>query len=332
MLKPIAIRTMVAILFGFMLALQGCTWFQAAVVSDEKPASPLTLEQFITETNRRYVSPHASLNDWYGHLQLSDKGLHNNQQLDQLLKNKGLLISSHSLLAETHRAEGPRIEPRNNQGVLMPVLMLTRDGYLVPDVEQTEKLYRWLKDDASMDLKSLGASLKLYRAFVAAVVQNCPRPPNNPSPVCQFQSWIGWDKMKTLTNERVYEEKRFREQLKKWSDVKYLVWPQMSVYLNQSAVLMKYAPSSEPLVNLTFEQRKARLDSIKGNARIDFVPVIKSSPGMTRAWCQVKPLILDAEKAVGAKPADIETRLQLMQQGFSALRSFCGKAVTDFQL
>ena len=329
---PIAIRVVsIIIMLGSMVVLQGCAWFQNVADHEQKGQAPKSLEQLVSEINRRYASPHTSSRDWYGHM-LSLNGSYN-RPLGEQLKAKGLLIPPQSLLAEAHKLDDSRIASGHGQeGVLMPVLTLTRDGYLIPDIELTEQLYRWLKDDTSMNLKSLGASLKLYRAFVAAVVQNCPIPSNNPSPVCQFQSWIGWSQMKSLRNGRVYEDKRFREQLKKWPDVNYLVWPQMSVYLNQSAVLMKYAPSSEPLINITFEQRKERLKSIQGVARIDVVPVIRFLPATTSAWCEIKPLMLDARLVAGEVADDIEIRLKWMQQGFGVMKSLCSKAVNEFKL
>ncbi|MGY0218940.1 hypothetical protein ACWJJH_16355 [Endozoicomonadaceae bacterium StTr2] len=324
------------LLIGLLTGLQGCTWLAQFSGQSSKTESKQRPEQslaaFVAETNRQYAKPSVSSSEWRGHISLP-ASVAGDRQLEEQLQRQGLLISPYSLLIEAHKErKAHSLNIDKSQGILMPVLTLTKDGYLIPDVEQTEQLYRWLKDETSLQIKSAGSSLKLYRAFVAAVAHNCPRPPNNPSPVCQFQSWIGWDQMKSAALGQVYVEKRFQEQLKKWPEVGYIIWPQMSIYMGQTAALMKYAPSSEPLVNLTFEQRRERLGAIDGNARLDFIPVVKSAPEPSRGWCQASPLLIGAAKASGRPVPDIEDRLKLMKQGFRAIKSFCGQTVTDFDL
>ncbi len=172
---------------------------------------------------------------------------------------------------------------KTGKGLLTPVMSVLPDDELIPDYFRSAELYADLRK-SGLKLVSGSYSWRWHNQMVAAVEETCPNKATDPLPSCKSRSWYSWVPGVGAADD-FYDKGivgRFLGQVK----VDYLMVPDPGVYEGEAVRNMRYAKSSQPLVEYSPQERRQLLNAVR-KLRINMVMVERDSFGRAVNWSRI---------------------------------------------
>ncbi|WP_153301560.1 hypothetical protein [Endozoicomonas arenosclerae] len=250
---------------------------------------------------------------------------HSNPALQTLLPDQGNTLTgqcsfSYELLK---RLED---EPK---GLLVPVIKVSNDLTLSPDLENSARLYKVLR--GTFPLGGVGDSLTFYQTLLSSVEHTCPENMTRDIDSCQFKKWMSYAGLGG--DESIYDESRLKRWYKSHSSLNYLVMGSSDLFNSDALLNARYSSNSRVITKQSPAVRDESIRPYVGKVRFDWViPGNKGSKpfnslgSCTLSWKELEekrringPGWLDTEKLAKVNKALLPYFIEFMDEATKAM-------------
>ena len=153
------------------------------------------------------------------------------------------------------------------KGLLVPVIKVTRDLTLAPDLENSARLYKVLRSE--FPLGGVGDSLTFYQTLLSSIEHTCPANMTRDIDSCQFKKWMSFAGLNDESS--IYDEHRLKRWYKSHSSLKYMIMGSSDLFNSDALLSARYSANSRVITEQPMSVRDKSIRPYLGKVRFDWV-------------------------------------------------------------
>ncbi|KEQ19766.1 hypothetical protein GZ78_07830 [Endozoicomonas numazuensis] len=155
----------------------------------------------------------------------------------------------------------------NSKGLLVPVIKVTNDLTLSPDLENSARLYKVLR--SKFPLGGVGDSLTFYQTLLSSIEHTCPANMTRDIDSCQFKKWMSFAGLGDESS--IYDESRLKRWYKSHSSLKYIIMGSSDLFNSDALLSARYSANSRVITEQSLSVRENNIRPYLGKIRFDWV-------------------------------------------------------------